>query len=130
MLKNLLLVVGLLLVAFVGLNVVASETGEVVVLTTRDHEGTHETRIWVVEHEGFQWIRSGDSSSGWYQRIRTEPEVFLQRGGQRKAYLAVSLVDQRDVVNDLMRQKYGWADQFIDMMYGRDNSIPMRLEPR
>jgi hypothetical protein len=40
--------------------VVLAESGEVVVLETRDAAGAvHETRLWVVDHEGFAWLRTG-----------------------------------------------------------------------
>ena len=42
----------------------ASESGEVVVLTTTDDTGTaHSTRIWVVDVDGKQWLRSGSPIS-------------------------------------------------------------------
>lgn len=33
------------------------------------------------------------------------------------------------VINDLMRAKYGWVDEFIGMMFGRDDATPIRLDP-
>jgi hypothetical protein len=29
-----------------------------------------------------------------------------------------------------MRDKYGWADQLIGLLFGRDDAIPIRLNPR
>ncbi len=29
-----------------------------------------------------------------------------------------------------MREKYGWADQFIGFLFGRDDAIALRLDKR
>ena len=49
---------------------VASETGEVVVLTSVDQatSAPTTTRLWVVDHYGAMWLR-GDAASGWTQRV-------------------------------------------------------------
>ena len=52
----------------------------------------------------------------------------LDRDGVRAAYDAIPQVEVRDQVNDLMRQKYGWADQFIALLFGRDDATPIKLE--
>ncbi len=44
--------------------------------------------------------------------------------------LAISLSEQRVEINRLMREKYGWADAFIALMFGREEAIPLRLDPR
>ena len=59
-----------LVVAIFLVQGVASETGEVVVLTTL-HDTTSETsttRLWVVDHDGAMWLR-GDAESGWTHRV-------------------------------------------------------------
>ena len=58
-------VLALLLVAAIALQTIASESGEVVVLSYTDAAGeVHETRLWVVDHQGFAWLRSGQAISG------------------------------------------------------------------
>ena len=108
---------------------VASESGEVVILTTRDEAGaSHETRLWVVDHEGAPWLRAGASVQGWYARLAAEPQTEVERNGTKAAYTALPEPALRELINGLMLTKYGWADQFIGVLFGRDDAIPIRLE--
>ena len=121
---------GLLLVGGVA-QFVASESGEVVVLTTTDTAGTsHQTRVWVVDHAGTTWLRAGAEVQAWYGRLLEHPEVEVERDDNRQRYTAVPQPVNRKLINDLMRDKYGWADQFIGVLFGRDDAIPIRLNPR
>jgi hypothetical protein len=120
----------LLVVIFV-LQGVASETGEVVVLTTQD-QSTGEpttTRLWVVDHDGAMWLR-GDAESGWTQRAlaQTGP-VQLERANASYNFSIASEPTQVALLNELMRQKYGWRDQLISMMAPRESSVALRLSP-
>lgn len=129
-LKRVLWLVVVAFVGLMGLQMVASESGEVVVLSTRgDGEAAEETRLWVVDHEGRQYLRAGQPQAGWFQRLKAEPRIGLERNGARNAFDAVPEVEKRTVINDLMRAKYGWADEFIGMMFGRDDATPVRLDP-
>ena len=108
---------------------VASESGEVVILTTHDEAGaSHETRLWVVDHEGAPWLRAGASVQGWYARLAAEPQIEVERNGTQAAYTALPEPALRELINGLMLTKYGWADQFIGVLFGRDDAIPIRLE--
>ncbi len=119
--------VALLLVVIV-LEVVASESGEVVVVTTTDAEGAQaETRLWVVDHDGSVWLRSGSPASGWYQRMQANPEVTVERDGQTFTAQIEPLPAMRDAINAEMADKYGWADAYIGMLFGREDAIPIRL---
>ncbi len=127
-------VVGFFLLLTIG-QVIASESGEVLVLETLDTEGQpHETRIWVVDDAGVSWVRGGDDS-GWVQRLVENPKVHAERSDKRSAFLAVPVRDSaaRDRVNALMGQKYGFADRFIATTLGdseRAGALAIRLDPR
>ncbi len=125
---------GLLAVAIVLLlaQAIASETGEVVVLHTTDAKGQDATtRVWIIDHAGAQWLRAGDSESAWYVRLAAQPAIRVQRGDVVADYVAVPVPDERTLVNEAMRRKYGWRDALIGVMVGgRDRAIPIRLEPR
>lgn len=120
----------LAVVIFVS-QMVASETGEVVVLTTAGPDSEPvETRLWVVDLEGSQYLRASEGS-GWYGRLTADAAVELRRGENSSPYAAVPSPELRDVVNDLMREKYGWRDVYIDWLVGgRDNAIPIRMDVR
>ena len=120
------------LVALVGLSqLLASESGEVVVLTTTQADGSAvQTRLWIVEHDGDVWLRIGQPGSGWHLRIQSEPDVDVERGGSSVAYRAEPVPDARGAINGLMREKYGWADWYIDALFDLGDAVPIRLVPR
>lgn len=118
----------LLLLVVVALEIIASESGEVVVLHTQGSDGEPaETRLWVVDHQGSAWLRSGSPASGWYQRLLANGQVQVQRGADSFAAQAQPDVALREEINSLMAQKYGWADQYISLLFGREDAIPVQL---
>ena len=126
-------IVGIIVGLFVLVTLVqvaASESGEVVVVTSKDTNGEdQETRLWVVDHEGSAWLRSGSEDSGWVQRLLANPSVTVKRGDT--AYNATAVADKAaaTTINRLVNEKYGWADDFIGLTVGGwDNSIAFRLE--
>ena len=130
-------VLGVLAALVLGLAifyVVLAESAEVVVLETRDAAGdTHETRLWVVDHEGAAWLRTGDPTSPWLGRLRANPEVAVTRAGERRAYRATPVEDPvtRERINALVLEKYGWRESALRAFgMGPDGTTPIRLEPR
>ncbi|MFU8817999.1 MAG: hypothetical protein ACNA7W_21835 [Pseudomonadales bacterium] len=115
-----------------GLERFAAESGEVVVLHARDAGGAVvETRLWVVDLDGEQYLRVGGDGSGWFSRLSAAPHVQVERAGILESYLAVPQADVSARVNERMRAKYGWRDAYISALVGgREGSIPIRLERR
>jgi hypothetical protein len=109
----------------------ASESGEIVVLETRDAAtgGVRATRLWVVDHEGSLWLRAGDPSSSWFRRLEAQPDVTVTRGSEALPMRAVPTPEARDTINALMNQKYGFADSLICFFMPRDKKVPVRLLP-
>lgn len=119
-----------LAVVVIGLEMVAAESGEVVVVRTSDAAGaTHETRLWVVDADGRPWIRAGNPESAWLARLRKRPVVEVVRGGHAATYTAVPQPTERDRLNPRFAEKYGWADAYIGFLFGRDDATPIRLDP-
>jgi hypothetical protein len=119
-----------LFVAVMALQMVASESGEVVVLTTTDAAGAaQETRLWVVDYDGSAWLRAGSDQQGWYGRLVQQPQVKVERAGATSAYTAQPIAAETPEINRLMAEKYGWADRFIGMMFPRENAVAIRLAP-
>ncbi len=116
---------------FGGVMVVSELGTEVVVLHTTDERGAdHSTSLWIVEDEGELWLRAGQPGSGWLTRLRTNPEVELERGDQRLRLNAVAVPEQRERVHRLMRERYGWAETVIATMRDGSESVPVRLDSR
>jgi hypothetical protein len=109
---------------------VASESAEVVVLTSQGPDGPEETRLWVVDHQGVQYLRASPDS-GWYQRLVAEPDALLARGSETRGYRTEARLDLAGEVNGLMQEKYGWRDTYIDLLIGgRDDAVPVALIPQ
>ncbi len=117
------------LLAVFGMQMIASESAEVVVLLSQGGDGEEETRLWVVDHDGMQYLRAS-AGSGWYKRLVAEPQVRLQRDGDVAAYRAEPSVELAGEINELMARKYGWRDSYISVVTGgRDDAIAVRLIP-
>jgi hypothetical protein len=130
--KALAVAAGILLLALlvVASQFVASESGEVVVLKTRDAAGElRETRLWVVDHDGALWLRAGNPEGGWFPRLVAYPNILLVRGGQALILQATPMPQERDTINRLMHEKYGWADSYVCLFFPREKKIPVRLAP-
>ncbi len=110
---------------------IAAESGEVVVVRTQDGAGNpHETRLWVVDDEGASWLRAGTSGAGWFARLEARPEIEVVRGDETLLVRGVAEPARRQRTNELMREKYGWADAYISFLFSRGDSVPIRLAPR
>jgi hypothetical protein len=119
------------IVVLAALQMFASEVGEVVVITTHDAAGApHRTRVWVVDHDGAQWIRAGSNRSAWFARLEVQPTLELERGTTTGVYRAVVVPEATAAVNALMAKKYGWADWYVGTLFSRDHAVVMRLEPQ
>ncbi len=136
MLRKILLRTFLGLVALVTaamlLQMVASETGEVVVVTTDAGGGeSATTRLWVVDHDDAQWLRVGVEGAGWFGRMTSNPVISMQRGEVSAEYEAVPVPAAIATVRGLMREKYGWRDSYIEFLFGsKAEAMALRLEPR
>ena len=134
-LKKILLMVVLAPFIYFGLIMLASESGEVVVLESQDDQGElRSTRLWVVDHDGSMWLRAGDDQSGWYQRLMTNVQagqaVYVTREGDRFSPSVVSDPSQAAAVNALMAEKYGVSNDAISFLMGEDgrqDAIAVRL---
>ncbi len=119
----------ILVLGLLGMERLAAERVEVVELHTLDEGGEEiTTRLWVVDDEGYQYLRVGENGSGWFSRIEASESIDLTRNGERASYVVELRPDKRDRINDLMQEKYTWGDSFIAVVAGsRENSIPIEL---
>ena len=103
---------------------------EVVELFTIDDEGEEVvTRLWVVDHGGYPYLRVAADGSGWFSRLQKKPDVRLERGDEVLPYRAVPNPAKSEIVNRLMQEKYTWGDRFFATLFGsRDGSIPIELQ--
>ena len=125
------LVVVAIFAGLLALQVTASESGEVVVVTTTDAgtNNAHSTRLWVVDHDQHAWIRAGSPTASWLKRLTATPTVLVRRGAATQTYNAVPLPEMRATINALYATKYGWADRLVGIMLDHRASVPVRLDP-
>lgn len=114
---------------FLLMQTLASERVEVVELHTLDESGEEQTtRLWVVDDEGYAYLRTGADGSGWFSRINNSDYIEVTRDGNRMSYMAVLREDKSAKINELMQSKYTWGDTFFALMTGsREGSIPIEL---
>ena len=130
--KVLYWILGIILGLFLLFGIVqtaASERVEVVELHTVDDAGeTQVTRLWVVDDDGYQYLRVGAEGSGWFSRVQANGEIGLTRNDETRRYTTRLREEKSDKINQLMSQKYTWGDDFFAMMFGgREGSIPIEL---
>ena len=120
----LLLLIGLWLV-----QMIAAESGEVVVLHTMEKSGGEfTTRLWVVDHEGDVWLRAGSKNSSWLKRMEILPEIIIERKSDQRSMVATIEPEYKDKINLLMQEKYAWRDSYISLFANREESVPVRLK--
>ena len=129
--RGLLMLVGSMpLLVAVG-TCVAGEQIEVAVLRTFGSDGHgHDTKLWVVDHEGQPWLRGGRARLSWLERIRQNPRVELVRRGVTLPYVASidEAPEAKQEIDDAMAAKYGWIDRWYEIVI-RPDPIPIRLDP-
>lgn len=128
--KRLVWIAGFLalaLVVFNGLLFVASESGEVVVVTTFDAAGGHETRLWVVDFEGDAYLRAGSADALWFRRLKANPRIAVARGGETFSAQAGAEAHRQEEIDAIMGLKYGRADWLVGLFSSREHAVPVRL---
>jgi hypothetical protein len=131
--KYILWIVGIfltLILTVAGLQIAASERVEVVELHTIDEAGEEVvTRLWVVDHDGHAYLR-GETDSGWFTRLQAADTITLTRGDETGGFTHTLKNENIDTINQLMREKYTWGDQFIEIAMGsRSQSNAIELTP-
>ena len=112
------------------LQIAASERVEVVQLHTTKGAGEKVvTRLWVVDYDGHAYLR-GDTGSDWFQRLQSSDKFTLIRGDETGEFTHRVKNENIDMINTLMREKYTWGDQIIEIGVGsRAESNAIELTP-
>ena len=74
---------GLIILLYL-IQLIASERVEVVELHTLNNQGEEIiTRLWIVDDDGYQYLRVGADGSRWFDRLRAAETVDITRNGRR-----------------------------------------------
>ncbi len=116
----------LLLIAHTGSLYLASELGGEVVILEKSvaPNETRMVRLWIVEDSAIAnvaWIEHGDKSASWIQQLSEDPIITLTRDQRTLQYHATLDEAAHDLMHRLRRAKYGWADRFIELLFGKSS---------
>jgi hypothetical protein len=102
---------------------------EVVVLRTREPDGTwHSSRLWIVDDAGHAWLH-GDAGSRWMRNLAAHPIVEVVRGGSTVQLRATPVPGPHPRIHERLREKYGIADWWVRLVGAdRETTAPVRLE--
>ena len=135
------IVVGILAGLFllvIAASVALIESGEVVVIYTRDSSGgLHRARVWVLDHDGRPWVAPGNRSNAWFQRLLADPRVELVRSGVRSCHVATVVESPAAIpVLELLLEKYasvirvtGLLNRLLDPAGDPSPPVAVRLDP-
>lgn len=116
----------------------ALESGGVAVIETRADDGSlRSTHVWFVEPDGELWVEAGTPENGWYLDVLRDPALSFSADRRSGRYLAERVPgDETNEtggaharVRSLLREKYGFRDFWISLIFETSNSIAMRLIP-
>ncbi|HAJ76753.1 MAG TPA: hypothetical protein DCM64_09895 [Gammaproteobacteria bacterium] len=132
--KYVIWVVGILATIFIvniAILVIGAEGVVVVQLHASNQDGKMvTTRLWVVDDEGYQYLRSASGTKEWLGYVAEGREFTLTRNGETASYTAVQCPDKRVRINELMQEKYTWANSgLLRSTDGGVNAIPVELHP-
>ena len=129
--RGLLILVGSLPLLVAAGTWVVGEQIEVAVLRTYSSDGHgHDTKLWVVDHQGQPWLRGARPTLRWLERIRENPRVELVRHGVITPYTATidDAPESKHAVDEAMADKYGWVDRWYEYVL-HSNPVVIRLDP-
>ena len=122
-------VVTLMLVVAV-VTAVALELGGVVTVHTTSANGAHRTtHIWYVETEDGLFIEAGHPDNPWVTDLQDAHELHLSGQGidGRYRFVMHTTPASHAKIRTLMREKYGWRDVWVGMLFDVSASRMMEL---
>lgn len=126
-----MLALGGLPTLFVATTLIALEGHEVVSLRTlRDDRRLRETRTWIADEDGAEWIEAANPERPFLLDLRARPVVELRRGEsfQRCRATVAPNPEGHARIRRLLTARYGWADGWIGMLTDTSQSLAVRLD--
>ena len=120
------------------------ESSGVATLETRRPDGsTRSTHVWFVEPDGELWIEAGTPENGWYRDIQNEKTLAFRVDGPTGSEGAEPGAEEpgrfraepipgaaaHERIRSLLREKYGFRDWWIGLLFETSHSIAVRLVP-
>ncbi len=119
-----------LLVAFVVVTAVALEISGVVTVHTVSAAGANRTtHVWFVEEDSTLYLEAGNPQNPWVVDLIGEDELTLsgQNLDGRYHFVLHTSAESHERIRRMMREKYGWRDAWIGMLFDTSASRMMEL---
>lgn len=119
-------------VLFGGVTLWALEGREVVVLRTwMPDGGRRQTRTWIADADGAEWVEAANPERLFLLDLRRDPRVELKRGGRDEERVATVIEGDggHRRIRSLLRERYGVADAWIGLLADTSRSVAIRLDP-
>jgi hypothetical protein len=120
------------LTAFALITWWALESSAVAVLQTDAPDGSlRSTRVWFAEPNGELWLEAGTPENAWFLDIQRDPFVSFSSPERSGQYVAKRVQDPRahDQIRSLLRDKYGYRDWWIGLLFDTSRSVAVQLVP-
>jgi len=110
----------------------ALEGREVVVLRTHAPAGARrETRAWIADADGSEWVEAANPERAFLLDLRRDPRLEIVRGGRVEERVATPIGGESGHrrIRALLRARYGVADAWIGLLADTSRSVAVRLDP-
>jgi hypothetical protein len=117
-------------VGFVLLTWWALESSGVAVLETQSADGSvRSTHVWYAEPDGELWVEAGTPENGWFVDVHEDPMVSFSTPERSGEYVAEKIPgdDTHLRIRGLLREKYGFRDWWIGVLFDTSHSVAVRL---
>ncbi len=124
--------VAALALALGGMTGWALESGGVAVIETQTPEGGPRfTHVWYAEPDGELWLEAGTPENPWFRDVQENPAVTLKAKGRAGRYVAEPVDDRNgnSRIRSLMREKYGFRDLWVGLIFDTSRSVAVQLLP-
>ena len=110
----------------------ALESGGVAIVETRALDGSiRATHVWYAAPDGEIWLEAGTPESAWFEDVQRSAAVTFTANGRSDAYRARPIADAsgRVRIRALLREKYGFRDVWVGLLFDTSRSVAVRLAP-
>jgi len=130
MIKRLLQTSVIFLVVILGVTLVALESSGVVIVETKTKQNNYrQTHVWFVQTSEGLSLEAGNPSNPWVQDL--DAAQVVQLSGEtldgRYRFTRDKSDTGRKTIRKLMREKYGWRDQWISLLFDGSQSAWLKL---
>lgn len=109
---------------------IALEASGVITVETRTPEGqTRSTHVWFVEVDGQYLLEAGSPTNPWVRDLQQVEVLSINGEGLDGNYAFEQLgQDSHMMIRSKMREKYGWRDAWISLIFDTTQSYAVRIE--